>query len=110
MGLDVPCKQEERKEVLAGGFRLFLPKVEGGQFVGLFVEIRYENLEGFAWKGGTANDDKVRGLRKRLSKGGIERGGRSRVESEGGQRVAQVNQQKKEEEWVGDSHNLGEIW
>ena len=109
MGLDVPCKQEERKEVLAGGFRLFLPKVEGGQFVGLFVEIRYENLEGFAWKGGTANDDKVRRLRKR-SRGGIERGGRSRVESEGGQRVAQVNQQKKEEEWVGDSHNLGEIW
>ena len=47
MGLDVPCKQEERKEVLAGGFRLFLPKVKGGQFVGLFMEIRYENLEGF---------------------------------------------------------------
>ena len=48
------------------------------------MEFVDENLKGFVWKGGSAND-KVRGWRKRLPKGGIDRGGRSMIESKRGQ-------------------------
>ena len=54
--LNVPCKQEERKEVLEGGFGLFL--MEGGQSMGIFTKVSVEDLKGFTWKGRRADDDK----------------------------------------------------
>ena len=46
VGLDVPCKQVWCKEVLEGGFWLFL--LERGQFVGFFCKFGDGNLKGFA--------------------------------------------------------------